>query len=194
MRKFALAAVLLAATAATPAFAQDAADLSGFRVEALGGYETTDVDDEGTDGIAYGVGLGYDIQAGGAVFGIEAEAMDSTIDECVPGAVIATDSLCAKFGRDLYVGGRVGAVIGSNSLVYAKAGYTNARIGIDYDDGIAGTAGDFTLNDELDGVRFGGGVQFGLGTSAYAKAEYRYSNYQDGFEKHQGLVGLGFRF
>lgn len=195
MRKFALAAALLAATTATPAFAQDAAaDLSGFRVEALGGYETTDVDDEGTDGIAYGVGVGYDIQAGGAVFGIEAEAMDSTIDECVSGAVIATDSLCAKFGRDLYVGGRIGAAIGTGSLVYAKAGYTNARIGVDYDDGIAGTTGDFSLNDDLDGVRVGGGVQFGLGTSAYAKAEYRYSNYQDGFEKHQGLIGLGFRF
>jgi outer membrane immunogenic protein len=195
MRKFALAAALLTATVATPAFAQEAAaDLSGFRVEALGGYETTDVDDEGTDGIAYGVGVGYDIQAGGAVFGVEAEAMDSTIDECVSGAVIATDSLCAKFGRDLYVGGRIGAAIGTSSLVYAKAGYTNARIGVDYDDGIAGTTGDFNLNDDLDGVRVGGGVQFGLGTSAYAKAEYRYSNYQDGFEKHQGLIGLGFRF
>ncbi|HEX2762918.1 MAG TPA: outer membrane beta-barrel protein [Allosphingosinicella sp.] len=194
MRKIAFAAVLLAAGAATPAFARDAADLSGFRVEALGGYETTDIDDEGTDGIAYGVGVGYDMQAGGAVFGIEAEAMDSTVDECVPGSVIASDTLCAKFGRDLYVGGRIGAAVGGNALVYAKGGYTNARIGIDYDDGIAGTTGDFTLNDELDGVRVGGGVQFGLGRSAYAKAEYRYSNYEQGFEKHQGLVGLGFRF
>lgn len=128
------------------------------------------------------------------MFGIEAEATDSTIDECVSAVVTAADSLCAKFGRDLYVGGRVGAAVGRNALIYAKAGYTNARIGVDYDDGTVATTNDFVLTDELDGVRFGGGVQFGLGRSAYAKAEYRYSNYEQGYEKHQGLVGLGFRF
>ena len=191
MRKYILAA-LAAGTLATPAFAQDAAaDLGGFRLEGLVGYETTDIEDEGSDGLTYGVGIGFDGQSGNMVFGIEAEAMESQIDECVSDAIAVGDVLCASGGRDLYVGGRIGAAVGSNSLVYLKGGYTNARIDLDYDPAVGNTV---TTNEDLDGARVGGGVQFGLGTSLYAKAEYRYSNYEQGFDKHQGLIGLGFRF
>jgi outer membrane immunogenic protein len=193
MRKYILAA-LVAGTVATPAFAQDAAPLSGFRIEAVGGYDTTDVEGDGSEGLLYGVGVGYDFQSGGAVFGIEAEATDSTIDECVNNVVVATDQLCAKFGRDLYVGGRVGAAVGANSLAYLKAGYTNARVNLDYQDGTPATAPDFDIGEDLDGLRVGGGFQFGLGARSYAKVEYRYSNYEQGFDKHQGVVGLGLRF
>lgn len=192
MRKYILAA-LVAGAAASPALAQETeGTMGGFRLEGLVGYETTDIEDEGSDGLTYGVGVGYDVQSGNTVFGIEAEAMESEIDECITGAYIAGDTLCASGGRDLYVGGRAGVGIGTNSLVYAKAGYTNARINLDYTTGVVGT--EIRTNENLDGVRVGGGVQVGLGTSLYAKAEYRYSNYEQGFEKHQGLVGLGFKF
>jgi outer membrane immunogenic protein len=191
MRKYVVAA-LLAGTLAAPAFAQDAGTLGGFRVEGIVGYETTDVEDEGADGLTYGLGLGYDVQSGGAVFGVEAEATESEMDECVTGAFVAGDTFCARAGRDLYAGARVGAAIGTNSLVYLKGGYTNARIKTDYTTGVVGTEIADSFN--LDGARVGGGLQFGLGTNAYAKAEYRYSNYEDGFDKHQGVVGLGFRF
>jgi outer membrane immunogenic protein len=194
MRKYIVAAIL-AGTVATPALAQDASGpFSGVRVEGIVGYDTTDVEGDGSNGILYGAGVGYDFQAGNLIVGIEGEATDSTIDECVDGAVIATDTLCAKFGRDLYVGGRIGGQIGSNALLYAKAGYTNARVAIDYEDGTAGTVNDFNIGDELDGLRVGGGLEFAIGTNAYAKAEYRYSNYEQGFDKHQGVVGFGFRF
>jgi outer membrane immunogenic protein len=193
MRKYVFAA-LLAASAATPAFAQDAAPLTGLRVEGIVGYDRPDIDNESQDGVTYGVGLGYDVQAGGAVIGIEAEAADSTVDECVKGAILATDTFCAEFKRDLYVGGRIGAAVGANSLIYAKAGYTNARVGVDYNDGVAGTTGDFKTGENLDGVRVGGGFQFGLGANSYAKIEYRYSNYEQGFDKHQAVAGFGFRF
>ena len=192
MRKY-IAAALLAGTLATPAFAQDTATgLGGFRVEGLIGYETTDVEDEGADGLTYGIGLGYDVQSGGAVFGIEAEAAKSEIDECVDDAIAIGDQLCAEAGRDLYVGARAGAAIGANSLLYVKGGYTNARIRLNYDPAVGNTV--TTTREDLDGVRVGGGVQFGLGPNLYAKAEYRYSNYEQGFDKHQGLVGLGFKF
>jgi outer membrane immunogenic protein len=191
MRKFIVAA-LFAATAASPAFAQTAdTNLGGFRLEGLVGYETTDIEDEGSNGLIYGVGVGFDMQSGGAVFGIEAEAMESEMDECVAGVPAVGDTLCADAGRDLYVGGRVGAVIGANSLVYAKAGYTNSRIELEYDPAVGATT---TVKEDLDGVRVGAGVQFGLGPNLYAKAEYRYSNYEQGFDKHQGLVGVGFKF
>ncbi|HEY0111852.1 MAG TPA: porin family protein [Allosphingosinicella sp.] len=194
MRKFILAA-LVAGTAATPAFAQDAGTAASFRIEAIGGYESQEVAEDNKSGQTYGVGLGYDFQTNGSsVFGIEAEASDSNTDECVKGATVATDELCAEFGRDLYVGARFGSNIGGNTILYAKAGYTNARVKIDYDDGIAGTTGDFEAGRNLDGLRAGGGVQFGFGTGAYAKLEYRYSDYEEGFKKHQGVVGVGLRF
>ena len=193
MRKYVFAALIAGAIAA-PAFAQEAAPFTGLRVEGLVGYDTTKVEGEGSDGVLYGGAVGYDMQLGGAVLGIEAEATDSTIDECVSGVVNAGDELCGEFGRDLYVGGRIGAVIGSKALLYAKAGYTNGRVRLDYEDGTAGTALDTSVGENLDGVRAGGGVEFALSPKAFIKAEYRYSNYEQGFDKHQGVAGIGFRF
>ncbi|MDT9599451.1 outer membrane protein [Sphingosinicella rhizophila] len=193
MRKYVIAA-LLAASAAAPAFAQDAATFTGPRIEGIVGYDTTDVEDEGADGAVYGVAVGYDVQMGGAVLGIEAEATDSSISECVSGVVTPASELCAKLGRDLYVGGRIGAVVGSRALLYAKAGYTNGRVSLDYEDGTPGTALDSTLSENLDGVRAGAGIEYALGTNMFVKAEYRYSNYEEGFDKHQGVAGFGFRF
>ena len=187
-------AALLAGTVATPAFAQDAGNFSGLKVEGIVGYERTDVEDEGSDGITYGAGIGYDIQRGGTVFGVEAEATDSTVDECVNGVDLATDELCAQLGRDLYVGARAGAAINPNVLIYAKAGYTNNRVALDYEDGTTATALDFERGENLDGVRVGGGLEFALGPNSFAKTEYRYSNYEQGFDKHQVVAGFGFRF
>lgn len=193
MRKYLIAA-LMAGGLAAPAVAQDAAPFAGLKVEGLVGYDSADVEGSNSDGIAYGVGVGYDVQAGNTVFGVEAEATDSTVDECVGGVNVAGDTLCAEAGRDLYVGGRAGAVVSPGTLLYAKAGYTNNRYRVDYEDGTAATLADFSVRENLDGVRVGAGAEFALGTNAFAKAEYRYSNYEQGFEKHQGLVGFGVRF
>ena len=193
MRKFAIAAALLAGTIATPALAQDN-NLGGFRVEGLVGYDRPSIEDEGADGVVYGMGVGYDFQSGNAVFGIEAEATDSSADETVTGFALPGDTLRVRASRDLYVGGRAGFGVGGNSLIYAKAGYTNARVRVDYEDGTAGTVADFTDRTNLDGVRAGLGAQIGLGPNAYLKTEYRYSNYQDGVDRHQVVGGHGFRF
>ena len=128
------------------------------------------------------------------VFGIEGEVGDSSLAECVSDVTIAGDELCIGAGRDLYVGGRVGGAVARNVLLYGKAGYTNTRLSLDYEDGTAGTAADFSVGENLDGVRVGGGIELSLGTNAYAKAEYRYSNYEQGFDRHQVVGGFGFRF
>lgn len=194
MRNYLLAA-LLAGVATTPAMAQDTAPFSGPRVEGIVGYDTTDVEGENSDGVAYGVGVGYDFQArGGAVFGVEAEASDSTVDECVNDVDVVGDQLCAKAGRDLYIGGRVGAAVSPNMLVYGKAGYSNARVGLDYEDGTSSDTLDFEDGQNLDGIRVGAGLEFALGPNSYAKTEYRYSNYEQGFDRHQVVAGFGFRF
>jgi len=196
MRKLILAA-LVAGTAVTPAFAQSATDTGRFtgpRVEAIVGYDTTKDDGEGRDGAVYGIGAGYDVQVGSLVVGVGAEASKSTIDQCVNGAVAAGDELCIEAGRELTVGGRAGFLLGSNALVYGHAGYTNARVDVDYTP-VTGGANPFAGQDStLDGVRVGGGLEVGLGTNAFAKAEYRYSNYEQGFDRHQIVGGIGLRF
>ena len=193
MRKFVLTA-LLAGTIATPALAQEPANVGGFHIDAITGYDRANIEDEGTDGVLYGVGAGYDFRVGNAVLGIEGEASDSTGNECFTTGAIVGDELCVGAGRDLYVGGRVGAVVGGGTLLYAKAGYTNARVNVDYDDGTTATGPDFAGHSNLDGVRVGGGAQFRIGANTYVRTEYRYSNYQDGFDRHQVVGGIGFRF
>jgi outer membrane immunogenic protein len=196
MQKYLLAA-LLAGTLATPALAQggdvSGAPFTGFRLEGIVGGDRIQADGH-EDGVVYGVGVGYDMQMGsGAVVGIEAEATDSSADVCAEDVNRVGDRLCVGAKRDLYVGGRFGTAIGTSTLLYGKAGYTNARFGFDYDDGGNGSL-DFGDGRNLDGIRVGAGVETLLGPNSFVKAEYRYSNYEEGVEKHQVLGGFGVRF
>lgn len=187
-------AALLAAAVATPALAQDGtAPFTGFHVDGLAGWDRLQAKNAGhDDGVLYGLGAGYDIQHGNGIFGIEAEATDSTGKACVGSATSVDPRLCAKADRDLYIGGRVGTTIGNGrTLLYAKAGYTNAREKLTQDDG----TGQLTLaHQNLDGVRVGGGAEYSVGPNSFIKTEYRYSNYQDGISRHQVVAGFGFRF
>lgn len=192
MKKIIIAA-LAATAAATPAFAQEGAPFTGFRVEGLAGYDNLKGNGGGRDGVAYGLGAGYDFQLGGAVAGVEGEWMDSNTDGCETNFVTTTDRICANGKRDLYAGARIGAAVTPSTLIYAKAGYTNARVGLNYTDS-ATPANNFRLGRNYDGVRVGAGVEQKLGTNLYAKAEYRYSNYEKGLARHQVLGGVGFRF
>ena len=184
MSKFIYAALLMGAAAA-PALAQDgpsAGTFNGAHVEALGGWDRVQGEGSHDDGVLYGAGAGYDIQRGNAVFGVEGEASDSTQKKEL-GAVTE------KASRDLYVGGRIGYVVGGNNLLYAKAGYTNARYTVD------GTATGVNLAEgNLDGVRVGAGVEHQLGNHTFVKAEYRYSNYEQGVSRNQVVAGFGVRF
>ena len=143
-------AAIAAAAVATPAFAQDDTAFAGPRAEVLVGYDKLDSNSNGLgtmDGVMYGVGLGYDIQNGNIVLGFEGEASDSTA---------SAHGVDAE--RDLYLGMRVGTVIGGKALAYVKAGYTNARLGVD---GFGSEVGD--------GVRVGAGVEYKLGGQLFAK-------------------------
>jgi outer membrane immunogenic protein len=185
MVKFAFFA-LLASAAATPVLAQDAdptsspAAFNGFHVEAIGGWDRLQADHSHDDGALYGVGAGYDLRRGNLVFGVEGEASDSTQKESFAGVT-------ERAKRDLYAGGRIGAVVGGNNLIYAKAGYTNARYALD------GTGAGTFAHGNLDGVRVGAGVEHDMG-HAFVKAEYRYSNYEQGVSRNQAVAGVGLRF
>jgi outer membrane immunogenic protein len=178
MKKLALALAAALATITTPALAQDTEDFSGAKATVITGYDVVDLNTPGVrnpDGVIYGFGLGYDVQKGSTVFGVEAEVADSTAKLKAGAATVAETS------RDLYIGGRVGVVTGK-TLVYAKAGYSNFRLL-----SIAG-------NGNADGFRVGAGVEQKLSDKVFAKVEYRYTDYEAGVSRHQGVAGIGLRF
>lgn len=209
-----------AAALAAPAAAQEDHSFTGPWVAGVAGYDknqagdTTDDDanennDQSAEGLVWGGAVGYDVDLGTMVIGGEAELTTSTAD---------TDSLdgdqenfglgSVDAGRDIYVGARAGFKVTPSTLLYAKAGYTNARYGI------LGTDGEVSerRNIDTDGWRVGAGVEQKLGSNAFAKLEYRYSNYSkaevdfenpdipdtDQFDvdldRHQVMAGVGWRF
>ncbi|CAM3073671.1 Outer membrane protein beta-barrel domain-containing protein [Sphingomonas antarctica] len=191
MRTIISAALVSTIALAAPAMAQDRAPFTGARAEAVVGYDRVQAGGGHEDGVTYGGQAGYDFQAGHFVAGIEGEATGSSTDACDGPGSVASPNLCVKAGRDLYAGGRIGAVVGGNTLLYAKAGYTNARVRLTSSDGTTTT----TLGGKnLDGVRVGAGIEHKFGGNFYGKAEYRYSNYEQGVSRHGVLAGVGVRF
>jgi outer membrane immunogenic protein len=211
-------AALLAGVAISPAAAQDA-PFTGPRVEGIVGYdllrsgaeddgvETGDNEgDESIDGVGYGVGVGYDIAVGRAVFGIEGEYLDSTGEQETGETVDGTEFLGRiETGRDLYIGGRVGFAVAPRTLAYVKAGYTNLSI----ESAFTSDTDNVDFDTTVDGYRLGAGIEQQLGTNVYVKAEYRYSNYNGlqfdddlfgdetidiDLDRHQVMAGVGFRF
>jgi len=214
-------ALVLAATSmaafAVPAAAQDG-DFTGPRVEALIGYDsvrpgsTVDIDnaediDQTIDDVAYGVGIGYDFDMGNAVVGLEGEWLESeaSTDYSTNGFdTFGVSNINA--GRDLYLGARAGFKVGPSTLLYAKGGYTNAKMNILATDNET----DVKSNINLDGWRVGAGVEHQLAGNLFLKGEYRYSQYKEGeaeapsgfesdrfdvdLDRHQVMVGAGLRF
>lgn len=218
MRTHLLAASALAAATlfAAPAMAQDTP--GGFRVGVIGGLditrpgssEDTDIegDDQSAEGFLYGVEAGYDLPVGGVVLGVEAELNDSTAKTRINRAdpnTFGYGSVTA--GRDIYAGVRVGVPVSPGTLLYAKGGYTNARLNVLAADGSTELE---DQNFQLDGWRLGAGVEKSFGNNMYGKVEYRYSNYTKGdfqysdgtttntfgvdTDRHQIVAGVGVRF
>ena len=199
MRTFALLLLATATAFATPAFSQDAPDgaapapsFSGFRVEALLGWDHTEILDDDQGAPLYGIGVGYDYQTGRAVLGLEAEASLSNNNGCLSDLINPGDRFCSETGRDLYVGARAGIIVSRNVLLFAKSGYVNTRFTSDYDPGAGGAVTSAHFN--MDGLRVGGGAEFRVGRNAYIRAEGRYTDYHGGGNRGALLGAFGFRF
>jgi len=217
---FTLAAGTALASASAPAFAQDATPtFSGPRVEGVIGYDInkagssidndTDIpNDQSAEGLMYGVGAGYDFEAGNVVFGPEAEVTWSNAKtEFEDGDFEGIGVGNVKANRDLYLGVRAGYKVTPSTLVYAKGGYTNAKFDTRSSDGTTTYRRDL----DTDGWRAGAGVEHQFDNNVYAKVEYRYSNYKEGevdyrddipdsqrfdldLDRHQVVAGVGVRF
>lgn len=166
--KTVIIAAVAAASFAVPAFAQDEAPFTGPRVGATVGYDS--VGDE--EGVSYGVVAGYDLPvASNVIAGVEVSLGDSTVDA---GGV--------DVSRDLAASLRLGYVATPNILAFGKVGYASTRFEA------AGTGA------ALEGVRFGGGLEYGLTSNAFVSAEYQRSEYEQDGSRDAGVVTLGWRF
>lgn len=201
--KLAVLASAAAVIVATPAAAQEGPTFSGLSLAVLGGYDSVrlsdGVDNGSSDDFAYGVSLGYNADLGSAVVGVEAEVADSEVKESATDQFVTGDELSLSAARDLYVGVRAGAKLAPNALIYAKAGYTNARLKVSYTDGVDSISD----GDNLDGYRLGAGVEYSFGRFGI-RGEYRFSDYGKlkfgdvdtgiSMQRHQVMVGLVGKF
>lgn len=94
--------------------------------------------------------------------------------------VVGADVTAANvFDRaDLGAGARLGYVLNENVLAYGRVGYSHLDLG----------------RRNAEGVTVGGGLEVNVRGPVYAKAEYRYTDFQGNLGRHGGLVGFGLRF
>ena len=202
MKKTIAAVAILAGMAASPAMAQDRnAASGGLYVGAIGGYEGLNVESgDGTatadaDSAVYGITAGYDLSLGNAFVGVEGEISTSGGSTEFPGNLAgARDGL--ETDGQYYVGARAGVALTPGIAAYGKVGYTSL------DTKAYTTAGSLSdLEENADGLRFGGGLQVQLPGPLEARIEYRRSQYDTvgGSEfgdatTDQVVAGLGVRF
>ncbi|HKY81090.1 MAG TPA: outer membrane beta-barrel protein [Sphingobium sp.] len=162
-------AALAAAAVSAPAFAQDAAPFTGPRAGVTVGY-----DNFGNEGVSYGVSAGYDVALTPSItFGPEVTLGDSTVD-----------AAGAEVSRDLAASLRLGYILNPQVLAFGKVGYASTRI----------EASNSNTGFALEGVRFGGGLEYAFSGNAYISAEYQRTEYENEGSRDAGVVGIGFRF
>ena len=95
--------------------------------------------------------------------------------------VVGAEATAANvFDRaDLGAAARLGYTLNKNVLAYTRVGYTKLER---------------TATAKVEGLTVGGGLEVKLIGSTFAKAEYRYTDFDGNLGRHGGLVGFGLRF
>ena len=115
MKKLILATTVAFGLVSAPAMAND---FSGTRIEVTAGADDVTGGVDPTD-VTYGGVLGYDLQFGKVVLGVEATAAN-------------------VFDRaDLGAAARLGSTLNKNGLAYGRVGYTNLDLGAQSVDGLS---------------------------------------------------------
>ena len=95
--------------------------------------------------------------------------------------VVGAEATAANvFDRaDFGAAARLGYTLNKNVLAYTRVGYTKLER---------------SAAVKVDGLTVGGGLEVKLIGSTFAKAEYRYTDFDGNLGRHGGLVGFGLRF
>jgi len=202
MNRLIAIAALSAGLVAAPALAQDGSGApGGFFIGALAGYEGIEV--ESSDGsisadassAVYGVNAGFDLNLGNAFVGVEGELSTSGGSTRFPDSFGGAREGLEANGQ-YYVGARAGVALTPGIAAYGKVGYTALDTRAFTESGSLGE-----LEENADGLRFGGGLQVQLPGPLEARIEYRRSNYNNLADADQGnastdqvVAGIGLRF
>ncbi|WP_374942289.1 outer membrane protein [Sphingomonas sp.] len=147
-------------------------------------------DGDSRQGVTYGLTLAYDITRKAMLLGLQVDLDASANRACETGLILAGDRACVAAKRDSAISLRLGRALTGSTVAYGTLGYANARVEARYRGGGIKESDHETLN----GVRVGVGLSTDLSRKLFGKAEYRYTNYDQGVSRHQGLAGLGLRF
>ena len=207
--------VLLFCSAAMLGSPAAAASFSGPRFELRGGWDRTTLSasvDDGVDhlsgrghksGFNVGGEIGYDARlAPMMIAGVYGGIEGSTAKDC--SVVFGNDQACLRLGRNLTLGGRLGAVVSPMAMLYVKGGYSNGQLRASYANADDPTL-DFKDHANRGGYHFGAGGEMPVG-AGYVRLEYVRTNYSgykwtdpdvtvklDG-HRDQLLAGFGLRF
>jgi outer membrane immunogenic protein len=221
MRKLLFVSAGLLAVA-TPAAAQD---FAGIRIEGRAGYDWVSINADLNDGVqeleansdedgfAFGVEGGYDFPLsqnfilgiyGGIDFS-DADFCQTYDDTPVVNPLASIDQACLEVKRNFFFGARAGAQVGTSTLIYAKAGYSNGQAEIEVND-VDNVVDDLADSDSRDGWHLGIGLEQNFGTLFYGKLEFVQTFYGDldfaspdyalslDGDRSQVVAGLGLRF
>lgn len=162
--------------------------------------------DRSRDSFTGGIYAGYDHKIGSnVVIGVEAgfniAAEDRIVAHGMNGPSVnplianpsgAVDTIVnPHHAFDLSV--RAGYLMNDKSLLYIRGGYDNMRARTT----VAGFDTALSSTDNYDGWMVGGGFERALGDKVSTRLEYRYSDLGNGaskFDRHQVLLGVGYRF
>ncbi len=147
--------------------------------------------DASKDSPSIGILTGYDKQIGKIVVGGQAELNFGTKD-AVKG-VSGTNRVTIDPKRSVDVTVRAGYTVTPETLVYARAGYTNERVQTTR----TSATGSVTGSEDRDGWLVGAGVERKLTQHVSARLEYRYADLSDGsgkYDRHQVLTGVAYHF
>ena len=196
--KYAPIAVALAGAVLATAAPTQAEPFKGPYVGVTAGWDRGEASDrvsrasDNRDALLLGGYAGYDYRLGDR-FVVGAEAgLSATTDDRIS-AVGAGRSLGIDPRYSFDLTARAGYLVADDVLLYARAGYTNTRVRSDHRPPASGAA----RTDSLDGWLVGGGVERAIADRISARVEYRYNDVgqADGrYERHQTLVGVGYRF
>ena len=217
-----------AAFAAFPAHAQDevVADFTGPRIEGHVGWtrvglENRDVREfagrgdfgpaDQDNGFIGGGELGFDLQVGGIVVGAYLGADFSETEER-----FETDFVHLRANRNLYAGARAGFAVTPGVMIYGKGGLSRGDVEVQLlANAPAAIVTAFSNDDieERDGIHFGGGAEFNMGSMFYGRLDYMHTrydsvelgslgrtsvttnpSYEQRFTRNQVTAGVGIRF
>lgn len=191
MKKLIFAVILLFATSASaadlppqqpspyrpPAVVSPAFDWTGFYIGAMGGYGWSNsftiggiaVSNPDFSGGFAGGTLGYNVQMGQFVFGVEADAAWSDINHTETVFLVTAQDKLQSFGSVTARGG----VAVNNVLIYGKGGYAWT------DNQISASALGLTFSESHfhNGWTIGGGVEWAVAGPWSVKGEYMFARY-----------------